>query len=223
MQENNKPEKLNNSHFRKALEEAGKELAKLVTPEYLEMMEKVEKKSIRQQSAIKEFFDKRKGFIKDFDFNGEDFMNFLWYQDEPFHEWGEEKIIDNMVKFIDFERNRLSKLNLPTFTTSPGAKEQTFESIFPSDEDKEMVMSLLKGLKIINSAGDYLLGTKTGMIRVFIEVMKEEGCFVDIENKKILRLFTPVILGRKVLTIKEPFDYDAMKRQILKKYAELKK
>lgn len=109
--------------------------------------------------------------------------------------------------------------------SEPKEKPQplTFEGLFPSVADKDMVMSLLQSLKIINSEGKYLLGNRTGIIRVFIDVMKEEGCFVNIERKKILRVFTPEILGRTVETIKEPDNFNALKGQILRKYAELKK
>ena len=103
MQDKKKPEKLNNLHFRKVLEEAGKEVAKLITPEFLEIIEKENKKSIRQRLAIEEFFDKRKGYIsKDlgFDFNGKDFMNFVYENDTPYYSWNEENIIENMKKFI---------------------------------------------------------------------------------------------------------------------------
>jgi hypothetical protein len=112
-------------------------------------------------------------------------------------------------------------------TTSANAEESkeelTFDNLFPSIEDKKMVMKMLVALKIINSDGTYLSGVGTAMIRVFIDVMKEEGYFVDIRRKPILRVFTPVILGRMVEVINKPSDFyfDTKKRQIIKKLKEL--
>jgi hypothetical protein len=148
MQDKNKPEKLNNSHFRKVLEATGKEVAKLITPEFLEIIEKENKKSIRQISAIEDFFDKRKGFISKevgFDFNGKDFMNFVYENDTPFDQWHGEIIIENMVKFIDFERNRLSNLTITRTATPPRKAEETgYKSIY-SDKQLETLHGKLLG------------------------------------------------------------------------------
>lgn len=115
-------------------------------------------------------------------------------------------------------------MNDATNTVEESKKEElTFDNLFPSEEDKEMVMKMLVGLKIINSDGKYLLGSRTGIIRVFIDVMKEEGYLIDIERKPILRIFTPKILGRKVEKIEEPADYKSKKNQILRKLSEFRK
>lgn len=114
------------------------------------------------------------------------------------------------------------QLNNSTITNEIKS-ELTFEGLFPSIEDMNIVNKMLVELKIINQEGKYLLGNKTGIIRVFIDVMKEEGYFVDIERKPILRVFTPKILGRTIEVIKEPTDFENKKKKILKKLAELVK
>lgn len=129
----------------------------------------------------------------------------------------------------DFTKRGLQilELNNDNSTTAAAVEESKeelpFDNLFPSIEDKEMVMKMLVALKIINSEGKYLLGSKRGIIRVFIDVMKEEGYFVDIERKPILRVFTPVILRKLVEKINKPLDSDVMERRIIKKLSELRK
>ena len=124
---------------------------------------------------------------------------------------------------IDITPHQTLSIEAAAANVEEGKEERTFDDLFPSIEDKEMVMKMLVGLKIINSEGKYLLGSKRGIIRVFIDVMKEEGYFIDIDRKPILRIFTPVILNKLVEKINKPLDSDVMERRIIKKLSELRK
>ena len=124
---------------------------------------------------------------------------------------------------IDITPQQTLSIETTSAHVEENKEEMTFDDLFPSIDDKEMVMKMLIALKIINSEDKYLLGTKTGIIRVFIDVMKEEGYFNDIDRKPILRIFTPVILGRRIEVINEPANFDVIKNRILIKLKELRK
>ena len=130
---------------------------------------------------------------------------------------------DKQQTIIDITPHQTLSIEAAAATVEDDKKEMTFNDLFPSIEDKEMVMKMLVALKIINSEDKYLLGTKTGIIRVFIDVMKEEGYFNDIHRKPILRIFTPVILGRRIEVINEPANFNVIKNRILIKLKELRK
>ena len=185
-------------------------------------------------------FNSYQGDPNDFLNHSEELINNIWQaknlpnlkRKKYFNEWLNEKKIELQELGFETVTNFITPHQTLSIEPSDQAEENktdvkpqplTFEKLFPSDADKDMVMNLLESLKIINANGEYLLEGKTGIIRVFIDVMKEEGCFVDIERKKILKVFTPKILGRLVEAIKEPDDFEVQKRKILKKYAELKK
>ena len=134
-----------------------------------------------------------------------------------------EKAKNKKQVLIDITPHQTLSIEAAAATVEDDKKEMTFNDLFPSIEDKEMVMKMLVALKIINSEDKYLLGTKTGIIRVFIDVMKEEGYFNDIHRKPILRIFTPVILGRRIEVINEPANFNVIKNRILIKLKELRK
>ncbi|MES2519309.1 MAG: hypothetical protein V4585_14435 [Bacteroidota bacterium] len=216
MQDKNKPEKLNNSHFRKVLEATGKEVAKLITPEILEILDKENKKSIRQRLAIEEFFDKRKGFISKevgFDFNGKDFMNFVYENDTPYYLWNEENIIENMVKFIDFERNRLSNLTgIPT-PKPPHKAEETGYNLGYSDTQLETLYGKL--------IGNYL--DKNTQLEDFKnsfngEVLAEGKRLKWIGSKTVLSLFVGLLIHDNKWKIAESVFENCNSRNLAKSF-----
>lgn len=114
------------------------------------------------------------------DFDGMDFDDFLQATKADIYKYMRKCAFElQKIALVVEEKGNKNKLT----------KVNGFDNLFPNEESKEFIIKSMIDLKIMNEQHEYILGSDRGFLKLFIEVMQENGKIPNMKQTPLCKIF----------------------------------